>query len=106
MGQEDVTTALGGRECVAKTVMVRASSEADVTKFVRGCWLGQRSVQSRKGKQRVLDGKVAMGSLTVNGNISVAKMQSCYSMFVRRLLHAAAQLHRRPTLLLSFLGVL
>jgi hypothetical protein len=53
-GCHDGLPALGGRECVAETVVVRASSEVDVTKFVRGCWLGQRSVQSRKGKQRVL----------------------------------------------------
>jgi hypothetical protein len=42
-----------GRGRAARAAVVRASSEADVTKCVRGCRRGQRSVQRRRGGERV-----------------------------------------------------
>lgn len=42
-----------GQGRAARAAVARASSEVDVTKYVRGCRRGQRSVQRRRGRQRV-----------------------------------------------------
>ena len=42
-----------GQGRAARAAVAQASSEVDVTKFVRGCRRGQRSVQRWRGRQRV-----------------------------------------------------
>jgi hypothetical protein len=89
---------------VVKTAVARASSEADMTKFVRGSWPGQRSVQSRKGKQCVLRWQSGDGCANRKRQHIGSDNAKLLVNVRRRLLHAAAQLHRRPILLLSFSG--